>query len=161
MLRKTLGFAGLVFFFCAWPLLAQTDTPPSSAPPARPAPAHREPCWQQAGIEKSVVEQHRAIEHEAHSQIAAVCEDSSLNLPQKRQQVQQIRQQAQQKVDALLTPEQQQSLRACQQQRGENYPTHGRGGPCAGEWSRQQAHPNAPATGSSNSSPDSNSTPQN
>jgi hypothetical protein len=66
------------------------------------------------------MEQHRSIEMDAHSQVASVCENSSLTPQQKQQQVKEIRQQAQQKLDALLTPEQQGTLHACQQQRAAN-----------------------------------------
>jgi len=50
------------------------------------------------------MEEHRSIETDAHSQVASVCENSSLTPQQKQQQVREIRQQVQQKMDALITP---------------------------------------------------------
>ncbi len=110
-----------------------------------PAGASQEPCWKQAGINKSVMEQRHAIERDIHSQIEAVCQNSSLPLHEKQRQAREIRHAGQQKLDALITPEQQTTLRACQQQRG-NHANDGRhpggGGPCG---NMGGAEPQAPA----------------
>lgn len=117
------------FLFSSVALVAQSSNPPSSTPPAR-----REPCWRQAGITQSIMQQRQQIERDAHSQIAAVCENSSLTPQQKQQQAREIHEQAQQKVNAVITPEQQNTLHACQQQRSGNRPNEGRrpggAGPC-------------------------------
>lgn len=97
----------LVLVFSAALAAAQNGAPPSPRP---------EPCWKQAGISPSVMEQHRGIERDAHSQVQSVCQNSSLAPQQKQQQVREIREQAQQKLNALLTSEQQSALHACQQQ---------------------------------------------
>jgi len=117
--------------FCSLTLLAQSGSPPSS-PPATQRP---EPCWKQAGISHPVQEQRHGIESEVRSQIASVCEDSALTPQQKREQARKLRQEAEQKMDALITPEQQSALHACQQQRaggrGQYGGRHGEGGsPC-------------------------------
>ena len=113
------------------------STPPAGGSPSSP-PQRQEPCWKQAGISRSAVEQRQQIEHDAHSRIATVCEDSSLTPQQKQQQVKQIRQQAEEKVDALLTPEQLNTMHACQQQRhGGNMEHHSGATPCGNFGARQ------------------------
>ena len=118
----------LPFTFFAVALAAQS-IPPSSTPPQRQVP-----CWRQAGITQSVMQQRHEIERDTHSQVTAVCENSSLAPQQKQQQVREIREQAQEKMNALITPEQQNTLHACQAQRSGNRPTEGRhpdgAGPC-------------------------------
>jgi len=137
MPKKILRFVAMIFVTSAWPLLAQTSAPPSNTPPASTPPGRRagqEPCWRQAGISQSVMEQHHAIERDTHSQIEAVCENSSLTPRQKQEQVKEIREQARQKIDGLITPEQQETLHSCQQARAANRPPnegyHRQGGPC-------------------------------
>jgi hypothetical protein len=138
MPNTILRFLMLTLLFSCAPLWAQNGAPPSAGNPpssAPPARARQEPCWRQAGIRQSVMEQHRSIEADAHSQVAGVCENSSLTPQQKQQQVKEIRRQAQQKMDALITAEQQSTLHSCQQQRAANGSPNGshRGGgagPC-------------------------------
>lgn len=106
------------------------------------------PCWQQAGIQKSVMEQRWALERETRSQVEAVCSNSSLTPQQKREQVREIRQQGRQKMEGLVTPEQEKALTACQQEHGMGHPGggmhEGMGG--CGEW-QGGPHPGAPAGG--------------
>jgi hypothetical protein len=154
--KPFLRFA-MVTLFTSCSLWAQSSAPPSGDNPAA-SPAGRsrpEPCWQQAGISRTVMEEHHSIEMYAHSQIAAVCENSSLTPQQKQQQVREIRQQAQQKVDALITPEQQGTLHSCQQQRTGNDALGGGHrpggvGPCGNFAASQgrQGSSNGKATGS-------------
>jgi hypothetical protein len=98
-------------------VVAQNGAAPSST-------THQEPCWKQAGISQSVMEQRRGVGRDAHSQVENVCQNSSLTPQQKQEQVREIRQQAEQKLDALITSEQQSALHACQQQRGMNGSSH-------------------------------------
>ncbi len=130
----------LVLCLCASMLVAQNAPPnnPSGAPVRR---GGMTPCWQQAGIEKSVMEQRWSIERDTHSQVQAICSNSSLSPQQKREQVRDIRQQAHQKMEGLITPEQEKALTSCQQQRGMNHPNagagggaHAGGGDGCGEW---------------------------
>jgi len=130
MLKKSVWLV----FLCAVPLFAQDAPPANSTPPSQTQPmrrGHMEPCWQVAGIDRSVVEQRQSLERETHSQVEAVCSNSSLTPQQKRQQVREIRQQAHQKLEGLLTADQEKALTACQQQRGMNHPG-GMGGGLAG-----------------------------
>jgi hypothetical protein len=100
------------------------------------------------------MEEHRSIETDAHSQLASVCENSSLTPQEKQHQVREIRQQAQQKIDALITPEQQSALHSCQQQRAAGSANgghhHGGAGPCGNFAASQerQGPSNGKASGS-------------
>lgn len=136
MIQK-ISRVAVVISFSAVALWAQS-APPSGNAPSTPPPGRQEPCWKQAGITRSVMEQHQQIEHDAHSQIASVCEDSSLNPQQKREQMKQIRQQAEEKTNALIPPEQLTALHACQQQRHQGMGAHHAGaGPCGNLTGRQ------------------------
>lgn len=105
--------------------------------PAHPATPKQEPCWQVAGISKSAIEQRKSIMQNAHSQVEAVCADTSLTAQQRNEKIRQIHQQAKQQVDALITPSQMESLRSCQSSRAGAHPSGGGhpsggagGGPC-------------------------------
>jgi hypothetical protein len=158
-------FCPVVFLLCAAPLLAQS-APPATNPPSQNRPARRggqESCGQQAGIEKSVMEQIRTIGHDARSQVESICSDSSLTPQQKQQKAREIREQAMEKRDALMTADQRKALRACQQQRSGNHAGggehQGAGGGC-GEMprtGRPGGSPNgAPGNGNGTSNPRSN-----
>ena len=137
----------------ALPLLAQS-APPNGNPPGQMRNGRQEPCWQQAGIEKSVMEQRWSLERDTRSQVEAVCSNSSLTPQQKRQQVKEIRQQAHQKMEGLVTADQEKALTSCQQARGMNHPgggsgagAHdGAGGGC-GEWQGSRSHPGGSPNG--------------
>lgn len=114
------------------------------------------PCWQQAGIDKSVMEQRWALEKDTRSQVEAVCSNSSLTAQQKQQQAREIRQQSKTKMEGLVTSDQEKALTACQQQHGMNHSGMGSGGSQpngagregggCGEWPHNGARPNG-ATG--------------
>jgi len=164
MPTKILRFVFLTLLCLTVPLWAQNGAPPSTGNP--PPAARQAPCWQQAGLTRSVMEQHRSIETDAHSQVASVCENSSLTPQQKQQQVKEIRHQAQEKMDALITPEQRVALHSCQQQRAANGSGNGShrptgGGPCGNFASSQgrQGASNGKAAGSNPQPPAD--TPQN
>ena len=86
---------------------------------------HPPPCWQQVGISKSVIEQRRSIEQSTHAQVESVCADASLTPQQRRMKIKEIRQQARAQVDSIITPQQQEELKACNAERN---PVHGGGG---------------------------------
>lgn len=99
--------------------------------------AHPEPCWEEAGIPKSVIEQHRQIERNTRAEIQFVCNDSSLTPEQKREKIRQLHQQAHQQMQGLITPQQREAMKACQQQRAAAHPPNsglgkhvGGRGPC-------------------------------
>jgi hypothetical protein len=91
----------------------------------------------QVGISKGVIEQRRCVEQNARAQVESVCADSSLTQQQKHQKIKELRQQARQQIDAIITPQQQEELKACNAQRATNRPAPlprpvtGGLGPCA------------------------------
>jgi hypothetical protein len=114
--------------------------PGVNAPPGTVNRRRRvEPCWQVAGISRSVMEQRRLVQREARQQVEAVCANASLTPEQKREEIRQIRERERQQLEGLITPAQQEALRACQEQRGHAgvaHGGHGHGvGPC-GELTR-------------------------
>jgi hypothetical protein len=119
MLKKL--FCPVVFLVCAGTLLAQS-APSTTTPPAQNGPGRHENCFQQAGLERSVMEQIRSIVHDAHTQIDGVCSNSSLTPQQKNQQVREIREKAMQEREGLMTADQQKTVAACQQARHANHP---------------------------------------
>jgi TolA-binding protein len=89
----------------------------STAPVARMQAAHEKPCWEVAGISKSAIAERSRIEQETRSQVQSVCNDSSLNEQQKREKIREIRQQSHQQIEALISTQQREALKACQQER--------------------------------------------
>ena len=95
----------------------------------------QEPCWQVAGISQSAIRERRSLQQQARSEVQSVCADSSLNGQQRTARIRQIHQQTQQRVQALISPSQQEALRECNQARGHGVShggvrTTGGGGPC-------------------------------
>jgi len=129
-----------IFFSSILLASAQQSVPP--APPSRvPGPigtkVRQEPCWQEAGVSKAAMEQRRSLEQGVRSQISAVCADPSLTTQQRNEKIREIHQQVRQQVEALITPQQQEAMKACQQSR--EHASSGRphvghvgngGGPC-------------------------------
>jgi len=128
----------LLVLLLAAPAIAQIANPQGGGIRMPKAP-RQEPCWQEAGISKSAMEQRRQIEQNTRAEIQSVCNDSALTPQQKREKIRQLHQQARQQIEGLITPQQQEALKACQQQRAAAHPPrtgpgmHGGGGrgPCA------------------------------
>lgn len=125
--------------------LAQNPLPPQTVPgggathpPRRGTTtthARREPCWEVAGISKAAMEQRRALQRQARQEIEAVCANASLSISQKRERIREIRERERQQAEALISPQQQEALHACQEERGGGHGGGGhlgggRGGPC-------------------------------
>jgi hypothetical protein len=126
MSLKTISFLAIPILFST-SLLAQNTTPANPSGPTRMGRGG-EPCWQQAGIDKSVMEQRWALEKDTRTQVEAVCSNSSLTPQQKQEQAREIRRQSKQKIEGMVTPDQEKALTACQQQRGMNHPGMNGGG---------------------------------
>jgi hypothetical protein len=133
---RPLGFAAAVLtLLFTYPMAAQVAPSPASPRGTTAQRTPRQvPCWQQAGISQSALQQRKQIEESTHSQVEAVCSDSSLTPQQKQQKIRQLRQEARKQVEGLITPQQEQALKSCRAGRGEA--THvggmhgGVGGPC-------------------------------
>jgi hypothetical protein len=93
----------------------------------RPRTARGQPCWQQVGIPRSAIERRKQIEQNTRSQVQAVCNDSALSPEQKREKIRKLHEQAHQEVEAVINPQQQQELKACQQERAAARGEGGRG----------------------------------
>ena len=171
MSRKLL--CEMFLLFCAATLLGQNTPPAGTVPNSNPStnnpPSQMRPgrhagdnCFQQAGLDESVREQIHSISRDARSQIETVCSNTSLTAQQKHEKAREIREQAMQKREALLTPEQQKALAACQQERGGNHSGmhegngggmhEGMGGGC-GEMPGPHSGNRAPGNGGSNPAP--------
>lgn len=119
-------FYTILVVLCAGTLLAQSNAPTNGTQsPTRPMRRGGESCFQQAGIDKSVMEQIHTISHDARSKIETICSNSSLTAQQKHEQTKEIREQAMQKRDALMTEDQKRALNTCQQARSGNHPSGG------------------------------------
>jgi hypothetical protein len=137
MFKPTTLVAILVFVACIGQVRAQIAPPvrpvhPVQAPGARP---RLEPCWQQAGISKSAIDERNAIGRETREEVEAVCADSALSPQQKQQRIREIRLQAKERTEGLVSPQQQEALIACQKERAGNHPAappvhHAPAGPC-------------------------------
>jgi Spy/CpxP family protein refolding chaperone len=84
--------------------------------PVNRAP-HQAPCWQQVGISKNAIDQRRSVEQNTRAQVEAVCADSSLTPQQKHARIKDIRQQARAQIESIISPQQQQELKACNAER--------------------------------------------
>jgi hypothetical protein len=139
-------------------LIAQNTPAGNNPSPNRPgAGGGMQPCLHEAGIERSAMEQLMSAQRDMHARVQEVCSNSSLSPQEKRQKVQEIRQQAHQKIESFLTPDQQKKLTACRQQHGESMPgiLSGAGGGGCGE-RPMGGHPGqngAPGGGSANHPP--------
>jgi hypothetical protein len=125
----------IALIFLALPLFAQQRSAPlggaigAQLPNTRPrvtgrrtnATPRQEPCWQEAGISKAAMEQRRSIEQNTRAEIEAVCANSSLTPQQRREQMRDIRERSRQQIDALISPQQREALRACQQSRNKGH----------------------------------------
>lgn len=114
--------------------LAAQVTPPRIQGPVTRQPGtagaqhvRQQPCWEVAGISKSAMEQRRGIQQRTRSEIEAVCADAALSPQQRQQRIRQIHEQSKHELDALVSPQQMQSLKSCQMSRG-----HGGGHPGMG-----------------------------
>ena len=128
----------LLVLLIAFPVSAQTQFPETQVPTPRPprvehrrAPhPHPEPCWRQAGVSKAAIEQRRSLQQTARSEVQSVCANSSLTQQQRHQQIRAIRERTRQQLDSLISPQQREAIRTCEETRHGSH--HGEGGMHAG-----------------------------
>jgi Spy/CpxP family protein refolding chaperone len=164
-LKGSLLAALMVILFTPALLLAQDQesAPPPDAASQAPGPqaARRgaePPCIKQAGVSDETWQKIRDIYKTTHQQVVSICENTSLSAQQKRDQVRQAFQQTEQQVHGLLTPQQQDALKQCRQERrgdrkgmgGGMHGMHRRGGgdPCARILRQQNKGQGGPPEGS-------------
>ena len=137
----------------------QSAPPEAAAPGPQAGPRGGEPpCFKQAGVSEDTWQKIRDIHKTNHQQVVSICENSSLSAQQKRDQVRQAFQQTEQQVHGLLTPQQQDALKQCRQERrgdrkgmgGGMRGMHRRGGgdPCARILRQQNKGQGGPPEGS-------------
>jgi Spy/CpxP family protein refolding chaperone len=118
MLKKSL--LALAVIALAASVSAQ-DAPAGNSPPPPPAPRRGgiPPCMRQAGVSMSTYEQLRSIAENARLEVVNACLNDSLNVQQRRQQLESIHVSAHQKMEELVTPAQRKAFVACRQRHGE------------------------------------------
>jgi len=128
-LRLLAGAACLVVLSAG--VMAQVHSSSTAGQGSSTTPSSRrgrqQPCWQQVGVSQSIEQQHRQIEESTRSQVEAVCSDSSLSQQQKQQKIRQLREGARKQAERLLSPQQEQAMKACREQRSAGRGTGGRG----------------------------------
>jgi hypothetical protein len=121
---------------------APNATPPSTSLGSKP---RVEPCWQVAGVSKAAMQQRRALAQQTRQEVEAVCANSSLTIPQKRREIQQIHQRERLEMGAIIPPAQQEAMRSCQEERNAGRTGGGHagvaGGPCGEVPSGQKPAP--------------------
>ena len=128
---------------------AKPTTPTATNTAATSTQPKQEPCWQVAGISKQAMDQKRAIEENAKSQVAEVCADTSLQQQQKTERIREIHQQTKEQADSLITPQQQEAMKECSASRSKAAPagaaparvSHPTGGGPCGEMPSSPAPP--------------------
>lgn len=163
-MRKSKGslLAALMVVLLTPALLLAQDQ--QSAPPEAAAPGPQAgrrggepPCFKQAGVSEDTWQKIRDIHKTSHQQVVSICENSSLSAQQKREQVRQAFQQTEQQVHGLLTPQQQDAVKQCRQERrgdrkgmggGMRGMHRGGGDPCARILRQQNKGQGGPPEGS-------------
>lgn len=110
-----------------------------ATPRARANTPKQVPCWEEAGISKAAIDERRSIQQSRQAEVEAVCLQAGLTDQQKRERIREINQATQQKLAGLISPAQQDKLKACNQARAGAHPgvghvsgaPHAGGGPCA------------------------------
>lgn len=162
-MRKCKGslLAALIVILLTPALLLAQDQPSEPAPQPAPGPqagrrGTEPPCFKQAGVSDETWQKIMDIHKATHQQVVGICENTSLNTQQKRQQIRQAFQQTEQQVHGLLTPQQQDAVKQCRQERRSNRRgmhgggmRMGRGGdPCARIMRQQNKGQGGPPQGS-------------
>ncbi len=123
-MRKCKGslFAALiVILLTPAMLLAQDQQSAPAGAAAPPAQAMRRgqepPCFKQAGVSDETWQKIMQIHKANHQNMVGICENTALSAQQKRDQIKQAFRDTQKQVHELLTPQQQDAIKACRQER--------------------------------------------
>lgn len=75
------------------------------------------PCYEVAGVSKAAIERRRSVAQEANAQVEAVCANASLTPQQRAQEISRIRKQESTELNSIITPQQQEAIKECNQAR--------------------------------------------
>jgi len=158
---KASVFAALIAIVLSPALLPaqdqQSPPPPEAGTPQARQRGAEPPCFKQAGVSDDTWQKIRDIHKSAHQQMVGICENTSLSAQQKREQIRDAFQQTEQQVHGLLTPQQQDPIKQCRQERRGNRKgmrggmrgmRRGGGDPCARILRQQNRGQGAPPEGS-------------
>ena len=106
-------------------LFAQSPIPPVTKLPSRIPGAstagaihpRQEPCWQVAGVSKAAIEERTAAVKAANARVEAVCANPALTPQERAQEIREIRLQQRAQINAIITPQQQEAIQACNKAR--------------------------------------------
>ena len=113
------------FVFCAALMLHAQVTlrPPHSGQipstiTSKPTTTQRPvPCYEVARVSKADIERRRSVTQAANAQVEAVCANASLTPQQRAQEISQIRKQESTEINSIITPQQQEAIKECNQAR--------------------------------------------
>jgi len=123
MSRWATGFTVSVFLSATLRLCAQVSLPlPHSAQlpgkTVHPSPTPKQiPCYEVAGVSKAALDERRIVTQNANAQVEAVCANVALTPQQRAEEIRQIRQQQRTQLNSIITPQQQEAIKECNQAR--------------------------------------------
>lgn len=85
-----------------------------------PTQPQQPPCYQVAGVSKAAIEERQNVVRSANARVEAVCANASLTPQQRAQEIRQIREQQRAQANAIITPQQQEAINACNKARHPN-----------------------------------------
>ncbi len=85
-------------------------------------------CFQKAGVPDSVWQRVHAIRQSTHQQVTTICQNPSLTPEQRHQQIKRTHELAKRQIDALLTPQQLEGIKACRDERRTERTLEGKAG---------------------------------
>jgi len=123
--RGVLGGALFIFFSVAVANFQSAIPVPHVQIPGasvRRVPAHPQqpPCYEVAGVSKAAVQERQNVARAANARVEAVCANASLTPQQRAQEIRQIREQQRAEMNAIVTPQQQEAINACNKARHPN-----------------------------------------
>ena len=82
-----------------------------------PNQPRQQPCYEVAGVSKAAIDRRASVTRSANVQVEAVCANAALTPQQRALEIRQIRQQERAEINTIITPQQQEAMRACNQAR--------------------------------------------
>ena len=90
---------------------------PSTVTPKTTTTPQQVPCYEVAGVSKATIERRRSVTQAANAQVEAVCANASLTPQQRAQEISRIRKQQSIEINSIITPQQQEAIKECNQAR--------------------------------------------